>query len=228
MPYHLVRNVLAGPPRAYTSPEALVLLGIDGVVLAGGAARALYYQRRGQSAPTPGDLDFFLLSKADGREVERTLGDIGYTLQRTAPTGARLFARDTVDGSPDIEVVPPSPQHPRGDVHDIFDRFSFHVEQFAYRIVAGVLVEYATEEGLADFEAKRLRVYHIANPVNVVRRMNKYGLKGFTIGMDEVDKVMRNYAARTPGWRADMTESIPAFIAAGVPSGEGVRGGYAG
>ncbi len=151
--------------------------------VAGGAARYLLVP----DAPGPGDIDVFLFGD---RHDWKPLTEIGYDWHGGVER-APLFSRDSSDLR--VQVVKPDPDNPQrtgyGPPLQVLQAFTFHTEQAAIWRGEGGFSGLMSSDGLYATQNKVLTNNVISNPILSMFRINKYGRKGFSIGMKDVMEI---------------------------------------
>lgn len=160
------------------------------VVIAGGAARTLVMNG---NAPDPSDVDVFLLEGVEPQTMMERLSASGFKLQHQRLGSATFITpRPTLPvqlvWSADIEQV-------WSDPAGLIASFGFTTEQFAvYYDSEQRLTFMYYDEAVTATLRRELVVNNILDPVRLLWRINKYGRKGYTISLDEVQHIADYYA----------------------------------
>ncbi len=174
-----------------------LITALDGqAYVAGGAARFLLVPE----APEPGDIDIFLYRESNCFPVVAELGRLGYDYADGPPRCPRYDRENKNELK--VQVVTPDenfqgrPSY--GVPLELLRGFTFYTEQFAlWHGVSGPAGLFSTK-GREDTEARILRFNSLANPLLAAYRINKYGQKGYSVGMEEIMKLaesLRSFSA---------------------------------
>ena len=187
------------------------------VIIAGGAARKLMV---GDEAPDPSDVDVFLL---EGVLPDTMIGRMfasGFKLQHQRPGSATFITpRSTLPVqlvlSEDIEQVWSDPQ-------GLIDSFGFTTEQFAVYYDSAQRLTFMHYDIAVETTLNReLVVNNILDPVRLLWRINKYGRKGYTISLDEVQHIADYYAGLPTGQQQAIREGTANLGPASDPEAHG-------
>ena len=159
--------------------------------VAGGAARYILVP----DAPGPGDIDVFMF----GDHIDYSpLTELEYDFQGGVERAPR-FSRGPE--SLVVQVVRPDPDNPLrtgfGPPLEVLSSFTFHTEQAA--LWKGTLAHAGllSAAGLLSTQHKVLTNNLISNPVLSIFRLNKYGQKGYSVGMETVMEIVTNLSRLT-------------------------------
>ena len=175
-----------------------ILSRIDGVVVAGGAAR--YDIMAAGEAPYPGDIDVFVLKGTEVSMVDMALRGLGYRQYHAPSPHTTTYKRNNYDDL-NVQVVANDGNAGRewNSAEDVIATFGWTTEQFAiYRDGDGMFVEIEGESAFDDTKARVLHVNHVIDPVRLAYRAVKYGRKGYSITPAEMLKVFEVYENADP------------------------------
>ena len=182
-----------------------ILSCIDGVVVAGGAAR---YEIMEGVAPYPGDIDVFLLAGIDSMKVDLALRAMGYHRYHVSSPHSTTYKRDNhLDLNVQVVLNDGNAGRVWNSAEDVIATFGWRTEQFAlYRDSDGRTVEIAGEGAFKDTYARVLRVNHVIDPVRLAYRAVKYGNKGYTITPSEMQSIFDAFDRADPDDQARWRE----------------------
>lgn len=180
-------------PREVDPRIVEILSIIPTAVVAGGAAR---FAVLGAAAPTPGDIDVFLLDGTLPVAEKMTL--LGWQVARTdvwqyhgEGTEVQFVRREHSIG----HNMPGGLLPAWDSAESVIATFGFTCEMFALRADAeGNIVATLTQAAYDDTRTKTLIVNHVIDPIRLAYRANKYGLKGFSMSLPEMAKVFEFYS----------------------------------
>ena len=160
-----------------------IVAELEGVgYVAGGAARFFLVNH----SPDPLDIDVFLIDDKHESAAYTVLAGLGY-VEDGGPARAPRFVH------PDYElpvqlVIPDDVDHRSsfGPPLQVLQGFTFYVEQAAIYAGGDGIVGLVSESCRRDVRNKTLHFNNLSNPLLAAYRLNKYGKKGFSIGMEEI------------------------------------------
>ncbi len=161
-----------------------IVAELEGVgYVAGGAARWFLVK----DAPQPGDIDVFLHDDKHVSAAYTALSALGYEDDETGPARAPRFNHP--DYELPVQLVIPDDVDRRssfGPPLEVLQGFTFHVEQAAIYAGGDGIVGLVSESCRRDVRNHTLHFNNLSNPLLAAYRLNKYGKKGFTVGMAEI------------------------------------------
>ncbi len=174
----------------YPQVRALALALHGRAFIAGGAARAMAHD-----IPYT-DIDVFCLTDDAEESIAHDLLAIGYVeivLPQKSP--CRVFSPPALPNLAkilgsyvDVQLIRPIFGR-FGTPMEVMQQFGFFCEQFAYD--SRHLM--SSFEADRDVSAKELHINANTNPLALTWRINKYGLKGFTISRQEVCQIFEKW-----------------------------------
>ncbi len=170
----------------YRAHQILEVVGaFEGIgYVAGGAARYMIIP----DAPVPADIDVFLYGGVFDYEP---LIRLGYEPDYAkGPSRAPFFVQEEEELR--VQVVRPDAPGNRvshGTPLAVLQSFTFHTEQAAIWYGAGGVAGLLSVKGRASTEERVLTNNNISNAILSMYRLNKYGRKGYSAGMETVTEI---------------------------------------
>lgn len=172
-----------------------VLSLIDGLGCVAGSSAAFCLHP--DVAPIPNDIDVFCY----GQSLAEAYRNREQLLSRFLLYGYEVSFRNATvinlakDNRPKVQIVQPR-DTPRtfGSPSTIINGFDFTVCRAAVSLNGSTVADVNLREHL---EARKLVIHTVVCAISTVKRMNKYGQKGFSLSATEVFKVLDHYAQNT-------------------------------
>jgi hypothetical protein len=176
-----------------------VLRTLPGGVVAGGAAR--WIAAPFSDVPEMQDIDVFLQEeKLSLQDAATLLSAAGYCpdekpftwLHESHTWPIQLVVREGLR----------SGEQPWRSAWDVIAMFAFTAEMWALEDTRDFLELTTTAQAVADTLTKTIAINNIIDPIRAAYRLNKYGLKGFDVGLADVAGIFRVWDALTEDQRA--------------------------
>lgn len=174
---------LKAQPPALDADVVRLLEKFERVVLAGGAARRLFF---GESVPNNADWDIFLLEGcADDSVIVDWLVEQGYE-HTFGSDWAETFRNEA---GVTIQLIV---RHIYSSIEKIFMDFDLRFCAFAYTSEGTFVV---AKEAVADVIAKQLVVNNVLDPISTARRITKFVRQGYGMSIVEYAMFLKDVAA---------------------------------
>ncbi len=171
-----------------------IVADLEGVgYVAGGAARFFLVSH----SPHPLDIDVFLFDDKHESAAYTALAALGY-IEDGGPARAPRFLHEDYE-IPVQLVIPDDVDHRLsfGPPLQVLKEFTFYVEQAAIYAGGDGIVGLVSESCRRDVRNKTLHFNNLSNPLLAAYRLNKYGKKGFTVGMEDILKLGKAFRKGT-------------------------------